>query len=154
MTLAGEVFQNCFYVLVYRNCTFNTGTTRKTSSSSRFLVLFPYPLEVGKNRILDDCGQIYTYAIVSVWWQKVYGSKAIFKKKQKKDPITIFTLNVLDVADGNVLCSFLFVSEIKHKEEICGPFSYKTKYLVSHEKSSPFKKIINLLIQSMKRQAG
>lgn len=67
MTLAGDVFQNCFYVLVYRNCTFNTGTMRKTSSSSRFLVLSPYPLEVGKNRILDDCeGQIYTYAIVSV----------------------------------------------------------------------------------------
>lgn len=79
--------------------------------------------------------------------------KQSLKKKQKKDPITIFALNVLGVADGNALCSFLFVSEIKHKE-ICGPFSYKTKYLVSHEKSSPFEKIIYLLIQSIKRQAG
>lgn len=51
--------------------------------------------------------------------------KQSFQKSKTKDLITIFALNVLDVADGK-FCSFSFVWEIKYKEMICGQFFYKT----------------------------
>lgn len=122
--------------------------------SSLFCGLFPYPLEVGSNRILDDLWFINMQECQSDSKGRVTVLKQSFQKGKNKHLITIFALNVLNVADGKVaFCSFSFVWEIKYKEMICGQFFYKTKFLVSCEKFSLRKEFISL-IQSMKRQAG
>lgn len=115
----------------------------KYLDSLLFWGLLPYPLEVGSDRILDDLWFINVQWCQSDSKGWVMVLKQSFQKGKTKDLITIFALNVLDVADGKVaFCSFSFVWEIKYKEMICGRFFSKTKSLVSCEKFSLFEKRI------------
>lgn len=107
----------------------------KHLDSLLFWGLLPYPLEVGSDRILDDLWFINVQWCQSDSKGRVMVLKQSFQKGKTKDLITMFALNVLDVADGKVaFCSFSFVWEIKYKEMICGRFFSKTKSLVSCEK--------------------